>query len=56
MLSEGFVMLVIISPHRHTARMVFLHQWLQRYMYRTDISWWIFLIAGMERYFAWLGS
>jgi ABC-type antimicrobial peptide transport system permease subunit len=25
----------------------FLHQWLQRYTYRTDISWWIFIFAGM---------
>ena len=24
----------------------FLHQWLQKYPYRTDISWWIFIIAG----------
>jgi putative ABC transport system permease protein len=24
-----------------------LHQWLQAYAYRTDISWWIFAAAGI---------
>jgi ABC-type antimicrobial peptide transport system permease subunit len=25
----------------------FLHEWLQKYEYRTDISLWIFFIAGL---------
>jgi hypothetical protein len=45
-LSKDFVVLVIIScliaiP---VAR-YFLHQWLQKYEYRTDLSWWVFAIA-----------
>ena len=23
-----------------------MHQWLQDYVYHTDISWWLFMIAG----------
>jgi len=25
----------------------FMHNWLQNYNYRTEISWWIFLAAGV---------
>jgi putative ABC transport system permease protein len=25
----------------------FLHQWLQNFVYRTELSWWIFPLAGM---------
>lgn len=46
MLSIDFVLLVVIScciaiPVAY----YFLHQWLQRYEYRTEISWWIFALA-----------
>lgn len=48
MLSKDFVMLVIISCLiAIPLAWYFLHQWLQRYTYRTDISWWIFMIAGI---------
>lgn len=48
MLSKDFVNLVIIScAIAIPLAWYFLHQWLQKYTYRTDISWWIFLLAGL---------
>jgi len=48
MLSKDFVTLVIISCLiAIPVAWYFLHQWLQRYTYRTDISWWIFIIAAV---------
>ena len=48
LLSKEFVMLVIISfliaaPIAY----YFMHNWLQNYQYRTELSWWIFSAAGM---------
>jgi ABC-type antimicrobial peptide transport system permease subunit len=48
LLSKDFVMLVIISflvavPLSY----YFMHGWLQNYSYRTQLSWWIFLAAGI---------
>jgi putative ABC transport system permease protein len=48
MLSKDFVVLVIIScciaiPIAYYV----MHNWLQQYEYRTEISWWIFAAAGM---------
>jgi putative ABC transport system permease protein len=48
LLSKEFVMLVFISlliamPTSY----YFMHNWLQDYQYRTDISWWIFIAAGI---------
>jgi len=47
LLSKDFVMLVIIScliaaPIAY----YFMTKWLQKYTYRTEISWWIFAAAG----------
>src|SRR6266536_220625 len=47
MLSKGFLALIMIaiviaSPIAY----YFTNQWLQDFAYRTNISWWIFLIAG----------
>jgi putative ABC transport system permease protein len=48
MLSRDFVNLVIIScAIAIPLAWYFLHQWLQKYTYRTNISWWIFVLAGM---------
>jgi putative ABC transport system permease protein len=48
MLSKDFVNLVIIScAIAIPVAWYFLHQWLLKYPYRTEISWWIFLLAGM---------
>jgi ABC-type antimicrobial peptide transport system permease subunit len=48
MLSKDFVLLVFIScAIAIPLAWYFLHQWLQRYTYRTDISWWIFMIAAI---------
>lgn len=48
MLSRDFVILVVLScliaiPIAY----YFLHEWLQEYDYRTEISWWIFAVTGM---------
>jgi len=46
MLSGDFVTLVIIScAIAIPIAWYFLHQWLQKYAYHTEISWWIFLLA-----------
>ncbi|HEX6848461.1 MAG TPA: FtsX-like permease family protein [Chitinophagaceae bacterium] len=46
MLSNEFVVLVIVSCVIATPlAYYFLNQWLQKYEYRTDISWWIFAIG-----------
>ena len=48
MLSKDFVLLVIIScVIAIPLAWYFLHEWLQRYTYRTDIAWWIFMVAGI---------
>ena len=47
MLSKDFVVLVIISCFIATPiAYYFLHNWLQNYEYRTEISWWIFIVTG----------
>ena len=48
LLSKEFAQLVIIScliaaPIAY----YFMSQWLQKYSYRTEISWWIFAVAGV---------
>ena len=48
LLSKDFVMLVVISfviavPLSY----YFMHSWLQNYSYRTPVSWFIFLAAGI---------
>jgi ABC-type antimicrobial peptide transport system permease subunit len=47
LLSRDFVLLILIafviaSPIAY----YFMHNWIQNYNYRTDISWWIFAVAG----------
>ncbi|HYM95024.1 MAG TPA: FtsX-like permease family protein, partial [Chitinophagaceae bacterium] len=49
MLSRDFIKLVVIafliaSP----VAWYFMNQWLQDFVYRTNISWWIFAIAGLS--------
>ena len=49
LLSKDFVRLVIISffiavPISY----YFMYNWLQHYSYRTQLSWWIFAIAGIS--------
>jgi ABC-type antimicrobial peptide transport system permease subunit len=46
MLSKEFLLLVIISfVIAAPVAWYYLGQWLQKYEYRTDISWWIFAVA-----------
>jgi len=48
MLSKDFVVLVIISCFiAIPVAWYYLHQWLQKYEYRTEISWWVFILAGI---------
>ncbi len=48
LLSKDFVMLVIISFLISTPlAYYFMHNWLQNYQYRTQLSWWIFAAAGI---------
>jgi len=48
LLSRDFVVLVILSCLiAAPIAWYFLHDWLLKYEYRTDISWWIFIVAGV---------
>jgi len=47
MLSKDFVLLVVIScAIAIPVAWYVLHGWLQKYTYRTEISWWIFAVAA----------
>ena len=47
LLSKDFVLLVVIAFGIATPiAYYFLHNWLQKYEYRTEISWWIFAASG----------
>ena len=47
LLSKEFVLLVIISLFiAGPVAYYFMHNWLQDYQYRTELSWWIFVVAG----------
>jgi putative ABC transport system permease protein len=47
MLSKDFVLLVIISQViASPIAYYFMHNWLQHYKYRADISWWIFVATA----------
>jgi putative ABC transport system permease protein len=48
MLSKDFVVLVIISCLLSAPiAYYFMNDWLQKYNYRTEISWWVFVISAM---------
>ncbi|MPR34777.1 ABC transporter permease [Salmonirosea aquatica] len=48
LLSKDFVMLVLISLLLATPLAgYFMDDWLQKYTYRTELSWWIFVAAGV---------
>ena len=50
LLSKDFVLLVIISLLIATpAAWYFMHRWLQKYTYHSDIAWWIFALSGISR-------
>lgn len=47
LLSKEFVMLVIIALLiAMPLAFYFMHNWLQDYNYRTELSWWMFALAG----------
>lgn len=47
MLSRDFVVLVVLSSFLAMPIAWYaMHEWLQHYQYRTEISWWIFAFAG----------
>jgi putative ABC transport system permease protein len=48
MLSKDFLRLVIIAAViAFPLAWWFMHSWLQDFAYRTNISWWVFIIAGI---------
>ena len=48
MLSKDFIKLVLLSAIiAFPVSWWFMHQWLQDFAYRVDISWWIFALAGI---------
>lgn len=48
LLSKDFIKLVIIAFSIATPVAYYaLHSWLQQYAYRTDISWWVFVLSGI---------
>jgi putative ABC transport system permease protein len=48
MLSKDFLKLVIIAAViAFPLAWWFMHSWLQDFAYRTNISWWVFIIAGI---------
>ncbi|GAB3916393.1 ABC transporter permease [Larkinella terrae] len=48
LLSKDFVILVLVSSLLSgPIAYYFLNDWLQKYEYRTDLSWWIFIAAGL---------
>lgn len=48
MLSKDFLLLVLISCFIAIPIAWYgLHQWLQNYAYRTEIHWWVFVLAGL---------
>lgn len=48
MLSKDFMILVAISfIIAVPVAWYFMHSWLQDFAYRTDLSWWIFIVAGI---------
>ncbi|WP_221394010.1 ABC transporter permease [Dyadobacter sp. NIV53] len=52
MLSQEFVVLVIVSCFiAAPVSWYFMNGWLQKYDYRTDISWWIFILSGLGALF-----
>ena len=49
MLSKDFVSLIILSiVIASPITWYLMKQWLQDYAYRTDISWWVFVFAGLS--------
>ena len=48
LLSKDFVMLVLIALFVATPLAWYgMNEWLQKYSYRTELSWWIFAVAGV---------
>jgi hypothetical protein len=52
MLSKDFLKLVVVSfAIASPVAWYFMHQWLQGFAYRANISWWIFILAGLGAIF-----
>jgi ABC-type antimicrobial peptide transport system permease subunit len=48
LLSKDFVLLVIIAlAIASPVAFYFMNQWLQDFVYRIQISWWVFTVAGL---------
>ena len=52
LLSKDFLKLVFISfVIAAPVAWLFMHQWLENFAYRINISWWIFVVAGITALF-----
>jgi putative ABC transport system permease protein len=50
--SKEFVLLIVIAFVIATPiSWYYMHQWLQDYVYRINISWWIFFVGGLAAMF-----
>jgi putative ABC transport system permease protein len=48
LLSKDFLKLVLISFFiAAPIAWYFMYQWLENFAYRTNISWWVFIVAGI---------
>lgn len=48
-LSKDFVVLIVISLFIATpVSYYFMHQWLEHYTYRTELSWWVFAVTALS--------
>ena len=48
LLSKDFLKLIVLAfVIAVPIGAYFLHQWLQNFIYRTDLSWWVFAVAGL---------
>jgi ABC-type lipoprotein release transport system permease subunit len=47
MLSKDFALLVLIACFISPISYYLLNDWLQHYEYRTELSWWVFVAAGL---------
>jgi ABC-type antimicrobial peptide transport system permease subunit len=48
LLSKEFITMIIISLLiAAPVAYYFMHHWLQNYEYRTELSWWIFVLAAL---------
>jgi ABC-type antimicrobial peptide transport system permease subunit len=57
MLSKDFIVLVIISLFiAMPVAYYFMNNWLDKYEYRTEVAWWVFVVSGAGALLITLGT